>query len=62
MSDFHKHPISGIEIKGTRLPAGTILQNTDRYDSTIGKWEKCPTQSVGESVPEGDHVIWIRPV
>lgn len=60
MSNLHKHPISGEEINGTRLPVGTKIQEEDVYDSTCGKWES-NSYCVGKPVPAGDHVIWIRP-
>ena len=53
------HPKSGEQIRGMRLAPGAILQKSDRYDSSDGRWETC--LSVGRTVAKGKHIQWIRP-
>ena len=53
------HPKSGVQVQGMQLVRGVVLQKSDLYDSTSGKWENCPC--VGGTVPNGQHVVWIRP-
>ena len=52
---WYKHRISGKEIEGERLVAGTILTETDVYDSTDGNWLICPCP--GCAVVDND-IIW----
>lgn len=47
-------------VYGQRLGAGTIIQADDLYDSTTGAWEP-NAQCIGRPVPEGEHVVWVRP-
>jgi hypothetical protein len=56
----HIHPVSGVEITGTRLLPGDIIQADDVYDSTSGGWDT-NYGAVGGRVPAGNHVVWIRP-
>ena len=45
---------------GIRLSPGDVLEETDMYDSTTGKWAKCPCP--GLVVPKDTKTIWVRPV
>ena len=54
----YAHPQSGEKIQGMKLAPGAKIQESDFYDSTSGRWIRCP--SAGGTVPEGGHVIWVR--
>lgn len=58
--DLHGHPLDlSRVIYGRRLNPGEMIKPGDVYDSTSGKWEKAPCP--GMAVPEGFHVVWVRP-
>ena len=57
----HLHPESTVPIRGTELSDGAILQKTDVYDSTNGKWEHISPALVGSTLREGHGAIFIRP-
>jgi len=58
----HVHPLNADEIMcGTILIPGTKLQEEDVYDSTTGKWGKCPSALVGSQVNGRSSATWIRP-
>lgn len=53
------HPTSGAIIEGVRLPPNSDIGKDDWYDSSDGKWRKAGSIA-GGTVPEGNHVIWVR--
>lgn len=57
--DIHIHPRSGHYVFGEKLPAGTVLEATDLYDSSSGRWEPCPCP--GLVLQEGVATTWVRP-
>ncbi|KKS38969.1 MAG: hypothetical protein UV01_C0001G0045 [Parcubacteria group bacterium GW2011_GWA2_42_14] len=57
---WHFHPETGLEVFGTLIEKGTRLEKDDVYDSTSGKWEKCPCPGAVLQTSE-PNVIWIRP-
>jgi hypothetical protein len=56
----YAHPRSGTTIEGLRLVSGALTRRGDMYDSSDGKWREFGYADSGR-VPEGDHVIWVRP-
>jgi hypothetical protein len=56
----HTHPESGETITGTRLAAGAILQQNDRYNSSDGKWRPC-NHTAGHRIEPNCTTIWVRP-
>jgi len=59
---YAEHPLSPqLYIVGTRLGLGDTLEKTDVYDSTTGKWAKCPGGMVGTVLKEKVGTIWVRP-
>jgi hypothetical protein len=55
-----KHSTSGKTIIGRRLSPGENIIHGDKYNSSDGNWRE-DSQLVGRKVPEGDHIIWVRP-
>ena len=57
------HPISADRIEGVRILPEDKLQSSDVYDSTSGKWEKCPCPGLvlQKGSGEGNPIIWVRP-
>ncbi len=55
----HKHPISGVEVRGVRLGWGGTVEEGDVYDSTDGTWRAMPC--TGATVYDGCKTIIIRP-
>lgn len=53
------HPVSGAVIWGHRVTAGTVLRETDVYDSSSGAWEPCPCP--GLTFQGGNHITWVSP-
>ncbi len=53
------HPKSNEVIEGTQLGYGDVLSENDVYDSSSGKWEKCPCP--GLVLQNGTAAIWVRP-
>jgi len=58
-ADYCNNPYTKNLIYGIRLKAGTILEATDVYASTSGKWELCPCPGL---ILGMTHTIWVRPV
>ena len=58
---WHLHPVYPHRLVfGSPIEAGTRLETTDVYDSTSGRWERCPCPGIILEVAS-DHVRWIRP-
>ncbi len=55
----HTHPISGVVIQGVRMPAGTTIRETDRYDSSTGKWSS-GFSAAGLVIQPGCATVWVR--
>lgn len=59
--DTYVHPVSGAEIRGMRLAPGAKIQSSDFYDCSDGKWSECSSTFVGQTIEQGNEVIWVRP-
>jgi hypothetical protein len=58
---YHKNPFSGDEIFGARLQVGDMLEGTDVYASTDGKWQECPFSGGITLRREAVTMIFVRP-
>lgn len=57
---IHTHAETEVPIEGTRIEVGEVLRPDDRYASTDGHWQRCPSGLVGATL-ENSEVQWIRP-
>lgn len=57
---FHNNPqYVPSRVYGRRLVPGDVIEATDLYASTNGRWEPAPLSGV--VLGEGIDVIWVRP-
>jgi len=58
---YHHHSMDNNQkVYGKKLEAGDVLEPTDVYNSTSGKWE--PTPCPGAILKkQGPNVVWVRP-
>lgn len=52
------YSVTGDVVFGSKLHAGDVLEETDVYASTDGRWEKCPCPGV--VLMEGVAVVFVR--
>ena len=54
--NLHATPLNAVV--GFRLQSGDMLEPNDVYNSTTGKWERCPHPGIilGET-----ETVWVRP-
>lgn len=58
VQEEHQHPQSGEVVCGLQLAPGAILRESDKYDSSTGHWEECPTPGITlQTTP----TTWVRP-
>jgi len=59
-SVYISRTINGEQIMVRAVQPGEILQESDMYSSSNGRWEKCPCP--GLTLGKGVGVTWIRPL
>lgn len=59
----HEHPnVEGTFVYGRKLGNGDVLETNDVYNSTNGRWERCPCPGLTlQGFEEDSPVIWVRP-
>lgn len=61
----HEHSMNrGQLVYGYRLGGGDVIEATDVYSSSNGKWEAapCPGVKLSEGMELSDIAVWVRPV
>lgn len=59
--EWHEHPRSNLGVFGERLKHGDVIEPTDVYSSTNGKWETAPCPGLVFQDGNGN-VVWVRPL
>ncbi len=57
----YNYPNMENSVVGYELETGDILQQNDVYNSSSGKWEKCPCPGLMIQIERDSSVIWVRP-
>ncbi len=55
------HPKSGLQIEGVRLPAGSVILDTDHYNGSSGGWLRAGP-ATGLKIEHGCKTVWVRSV